>query len=642
MRFRTARAKAALGCWSALLCGGAFFSNVRTSEAALTSASAFRIDKVEKAPSVDGLPSEWPRDLIKLGSSVKGAPSAADLSAKAAITYDDKNFYFAVDVTDDVLRGGGDGDHVDWVVSIDGVTSTLSLHPGVPGKSAGKAMLGGTQLKDAKVVEAPRKGGWTLEASVPFTAIPGAASTRIGLRGAVLVHDADASSTVEAIVGSTAGADTLAPILTTSEQSLVDGMVKDKKLGEPSFELIANVTGDATKERVLVFGQHVAVVGPAYRSGSEFYWNDMSVAGSTMSIDRVDSRDFDGDGRAELFFVKRFTKSGQKTKRDVAHVYSFGANETADLVFQHEVGISNAKGSIKNEVSLTTDGAKPAILIKPGSAKGLDEKNYDEATEGSFDPLLLPWGTIDSQTYKWKGKGLSKVAEKTHAKPVAATPEAPKPIEGKAPPAEKPSADKNAENVHSLFKKDRKVKGTPKVDLFADCAEGTEAERVVLHGRDLAVFGPGFKKGAAYVFTTLPFAAAEDVKSVSAKDVTGDGKAELLVRGVLKAKGPNKEDVDREIEFVYRVSSEGVKRVFAAEVSRSIGKQQILGAISFAASKNQGKVTLSASKAVGFTKENYPFNQDAGAVGGIEPLLLPWSEKRELKYKWTGAAFEKE
>ena len=144
------------------------------------------------------------------------------------------------------------------------------------------------------------------------------------------------------------------------------------------------------------------------------------------------------------------------------------------------------------------------------------------------------------------------------------------------------------------------------------------------------------------MFTTLPFAAPEDVKSVSAKDVTGDGKAELLVRGVLKAKGPNKEDVDREIEFVYRVSSEGVKRVFAAEVSRSIGKQQILGAISFAASKNQGKVTLSASKAVGFTKENYPFNQDAGAVGGIEPLLLPWSDKRELKYKWTGAAFEKE
>jgi hypothetical protein len=602
---------------------------------------AFRIDKVDKAPTVDGLPSEWPRDLGKL-VAVKGAPSATDLAAKAAVTYDDKAFYVAVDVTDDVLRGGGDGDKVEWVVDIGGTTTTVTLVPGSPGKSAGKATIKGNAVKDAKVVEAPRKGGWSLEATVPFAAISGASSTRVAMKGGVFVHDADGSSTIEAVVGTTSKVDTLAPLLTTAEQSLVDGLVKEKKLGEPSFDLVANVTGDSLVERVVVFSQHLAVVGPGFRKGTEFYWNDMAVAGSSMTVDRVLTKDLDGDGKDEIVFVKRFTKSGQKTKRDVLQVMTFAGGETAEVVFQHEVGVENAKGSIKNEFSITTDGGKPAIVIKPGTAKGLEEKTYDEATEASFDPVLLPWGTIDSQTYKWKGKTLTKVAEKTHAKPAS---EPAKPIEGKAPPPEKanpkPKED-NSDKVLELFKKDRKITGAPKHDLRADCAEGSESERVVVFGRDVAVFGPGFKGGTSYVFTTLPIAAAADLKSVAVKDVTGDGKAEIVVRGILKAKGPNKEDVDREIEFVYRVSSEGLKRVFAAEVARSIGKQSIVGSIAYTSSKADRRVVLSAGKAVGFTKESYPFNQDAGAVQGIEPLILPWSDKKELRYKWTGSGFEKE
>ena len=627
-----------------LLAAGALtLVQVDPADAALAGSSALRIDKVEKAPTIDGVPGEWPRDLVKLGSAVKGAPSASDLAAKAAITYDDKNFYFAADITDDTLRGGGDGDKIEWIVSINGTKTTVTLTPGNPGKSAAKATTGGQAIKDAKVVEAPRKGGWSLEASIPFAGISGASSTRIGMKGAIFVHDADGSSTVEAIVGTTSSSETLAPILTTSEQSLVDGLVKEKKLGEPTFDLIANVTGDSTKERVLFFGNHMTVVGPMFRSGSEFYWNDMTVTGSTMTVERVESKDFDADGRDEILVVKKFVKSGQKTKREVAHLYTFGTGDTAEVVFQHEVGITNAKGSIKNELTITTDNGKAAIVIKPGAAKGLEEKNYDEPTEASFDSVLLPWGTVESRTFKWKGKTLTKVAEKTRA---AETKPAPsegktetKPVTGKAPPAE---TKVDAEKVHALFKKDRKAEGSPKFDLSGDFAAGSEAERAVVYGKDLGVFGPGFKNGSAYVFTTLPFGAAGDITKVSASDVTGDGKKELIVEGVLNAKGPNKEDVTRDVTFVYQVSTEGIKRVFAAEMKRSIGKQQILGTISFKLEKKVARVVLSSNKAVGFTKENYPFNQDAGPVGGVEPLLLPWSDTKELKFKWSGTAFAKE
>ena len=625
-----------------LLAASALTLGLQNADAALAGSSAFRIDKVEKAPTIDGVPGEWPRDLVKLGGAVKGTPSATDLAAKAAITYDDTHFFLAADITDDTFRGGGDGDKVEWIVSINGTKTTVTLTPGNPGKSAAKATAGGQAIKDAKVVEAPKKGGWSIEASIPFAGITGASSTRIGMKGAIFVHDADGSSTVEAIVGTTSSQETLAPILTTSEQSLVDGLVKEKKLGEPSFDLIANVTGNSTKERVLVFGNHMAVVGPAFRSGSEFYWNDMTVSGSTMTVERVESKDFDADGRDEIVIVKKFVKSGQKTKRDVAQVYTFGTGDTAEVVFQHEIGVTNAKGSIKNELTITTDSGKAALVIKPGTAKGLDEKNYDEPTEGSFDSVLLPWGTVDSRTFKWKGKTLTKVAEKTHAaaetKPEEGKTET-KPVTGKAPPAE---TKVDAEKVHALFKKDRKAEGSPKFDLSGDFAEGSEAERAVVYGKDLGVFGPGFKKGTSYVFTTLPFAATSDIKKVSATDVTGDGKKELVVEGVLNAKGPNKEDVARDVTFVYQVSAEGIKRVFAAELKRSIGKQQIIGAISFKMEKKVARIVLSSSKAVGFTKENYPFNQDAGPVGGVEPLLLPWSDTKELKFKWSGTAFSKD
>ena len=50
---------------------------------------------------------------------------------------------------------------------------------------------------------------------------------------------------------------------------------------------------------------------------------------------------------------------------------------------------------------------------------------------------------------------------------------------------------------------------------------------------------------------------------------------------------------------------------------------------------------VSPGKAKGFTKQTYPFDQDAGPVGGLEPLLLPWSGLGPVEYAWSGSAFER-
>jgi len=617
---------------------GAFVVGLAPAVATAAPAAPLRIDKVEKTPVIDGVPGEWPRELVRLSQTVKGSPAAADLSAKATISYDDKSIFVAVDVTDDVLVGGGDGDRVDLVVMIGASPQTVSLFPGQPGKSAGKATSKGSAISGAKVVEAPRKGGYSLEASIPWSAFDGAAQTRVGLKGGLFVSDVDSGSSVDATVGTASGTDSgsLGPLLTTCEQSLTDGLIKDKKLGAPSFTTITNVVGDSMKERVMVFDRFVVVLGPTYRGGKEYYFADMATSGHTLSVQRLETRDIDADGRDELVFTKRFTKSGSKTSRDVMHVLSFGTADTPEMVFQHEVGIQNAKGSITNEVSFGSDAGKVTLMVKPGTAKGLDEKSYDEPTESSFDAVLLPWGSVESKTYKWKGKGISKVAEKTRAKP---TSDAPKVITDVKPPPKQPAAPPKVDSakVYALYKKDRSIKSAAQFDVSGDIGDDSQAERVVQHDKEIAVFGPGHKSGSGYSFLTLAFANAADIKSVSLRDVTGDKKSEIVVRGILKSKGPKQEDVEREVELVFRVTSEGIKRIFGAEVGRAIGSNKIVGSISY----DSKAVVLAPGKAVGFTQKSYPFNQDTSAVGGLEPLLLPWGSAKTTTYKWSGSAFDK-
>src|SRR5688500_14824576 len=94
--------------------------------AAQANAAPLRIDKLDKLPSLDGVPGEWPRELGKL-VTVKGSGGAADLSGKAAVAYDDKDVYIAVDVTDDTFKGGTGGDRVEVVLVAGGTATTVTL-----------------------------------------------------------------------------------------------------------------------------------------------------------------------------------------------------------------------------------------------------------------------------------------------------------------------------------------------------------------------------------------------------------------------------------------------------------------------------------------------------------------------------------
>lgn len=600
--------------------------------------TALRASLLEpKAIKLDGLLKEW-APLSGMPYALKGRASKPDAEGRAAVAYDAANLYVAAEVTDDTLRAGAD--HIELVLGFPGGTvQEVELFPGDPGKSPGSARLkDGGAIAGARVIEAPISGGWSLEASIPWSAFPLAKSVRVGLRGALFFHDADGAAAIKNQLGTAPSAayPSLPPISTETEQALADGLVKDRSLkGAPRFNLLADVAGDSMKERVLVYDRYLVVLGSSFRKGTEYYYSDLGVDPDKGMLPSFELRDLTGDGQSELILRKRI---GTPTRyREQLQVLHFGNGDVPLPIFQHEIGVTTEAGSLTNEVSFLPDGAKTAIKITPGTARGFTVDNYREPTESSFDPVLLPWGAIASQTYKLSGKDFSRSAEEKQAAQEKTPDKAPPPSASlpKAPPP--PSASELLEKVYDLYKRDRGASGRPRFDLAVDVTADKQAERVLLHDRDLVMFGKGYKNGTGYTFLTLTqFAAGADILDLGARDLTGDGKAEIIVKGLLHTAAPREigGTIDREVVLVYQVNGDTLKRVFAAEIGRSLGGKRVQGTLRLL----PDGIELAPGKATEWTESSYPFGQDTSG-GGFEPLLLPWGGSKAVRYRWSGTGF---
>jgi hypothetical protein len=626
-----------------ILPGATALATFALAASASADGAALKADLIEaKSIKLDGVPKEWSA-LQPLAYAPKGKAGRPDIDAKAAISYDNANLYIAADVADDVLRGGG-GDHVQVVIGFPGgVTQEVLLYPGDPGKSPGSAKTrDGAPVSGAKVVEAPRGDGWSLEAIVPWAAFPQSKQVRVGLRGAIFVADVDAGAAVHNVVGTAPSAaySSLPALSIEPERALFEGLVRDKGIKTaPRYNTIADVAGDSMKERVLVFDRYLVVLGSNFRKGSEYYYSDLGVDPSTGMLPQFEIRDLTGDGQSEIVLRKRV---GTPTRfREVLQVLSFGNADVPVTLFQHEVGLTNEIGSVANDVSFLADGAKIAIKITPGTPKGFTASTYRESTETALDPLLAPWGTVASQTYRYGGATFSKTAEERQTAPEpAAQPAQPAAPSGPKPPPP-PSAGELVEKIYEGYRRDRGVAGRARFDLTADVTGDKQPERVVVHDRDLVVFGKGFKGGAGYTFISLPqFAAGSDIVDVSTRDVTGDGKADLVVKGLVHVNAPKASGVvDREVVLVFQIAGDALRRVFACEVARSMGKKRVQGSMQFVATGKDAEIELSPGKAIEWDERSYPFNQDYAPIGGIEPLLLPWGGNKPIRYRFTGNGF---
>jgi hypothetical protein len=139
----------------------------------------------------------------------------------------------------------------------------------------------------------------------------------------------------------------------------------------------------------------------------------------------------------------------------------------------------------------------------------------------------------------------------------------------------------------------------------------------------------------------MGFAKPEDVLDVTARDLTGDGKAEIIARGVVRAQASEdlgKAEVTRQALYIYSVISDRMQRVFAAETGRMLGENRVLAGIGFIPGDRGVSIELRPGRAVGWTERTYPFPEDTGLAGGLQPLPLPWA-KATRAFRFDGTAF---
>lgn len=610
------------------------------------------------APKVDGVLKEWTVPLTLLGVRVSGQTGSTDLGAAAALATDDTHLFVALDITDDKLVRtkalAETEDHVRLTLVFPGEaggasnTAEILLFPGDPGNVAGAVKRkGGGAIAGASLVEAPRAsgGGYSFEAKIPWASLPEGGKTRVGLRGAIRVYDNDGKG-IEGVVGNApeGPSDALPRVPIEAELSIDDTFATEKQLtGAPTIDVVADVAGDGLRERILVWDRWVVIAGPHYRGGKEFFFSDLGADKSRLSAIAV--RDVTGDGKPELLLRRK--EGAADNFREGFFVHGLGGDVLLSL-FSHEVGITTPSGSVSDDVKI----AGKELTVTIGAAKGFDAASFREPTQTTWQPMLLPWGAVKSRSFGWDGSTFAKLREEAQTPTTGASASSSgskTPAVAEPAPPRAPTADELLDSVLGLYRKDRKLgpREKPRFDLAANVAEGPENERFLVFGHDLVVFGKGFLGGTSYVSLSLAL-ADKDIVGVTTRDLDGDGRAEILVRGVQRLPAPKELDsakgaeVVREVVFVYRVDSAQRKltRVFAAETGLSVGDKRVASTLTFVpAGSGPGlDLVVGPGRANGFDAKSWPYKQDTAPVSGIEPLHLPWTDGT-TRYKWNGSVF---
>jgi hypothetical protein len=622
------------------------------------SPGTLRMDMLDKDTPVklDGVLSEWPA-RTNAGVVLKGGSQR--LAFSLAVQYDATRLYVGGDVTDASFfrtdRFADGEDHASLLIAFPTGGGSfgsyeVGLFAGKPGETEGQVRFIAPhrgQVAGSKIVEAPTAKGYSFEAVIPWSAFPESHTVRVGLRGAARYYDSDGSATARNVVatatGESSAPSSLPPLLTEPEESLLEGLLSPNNLSgtAPKVDLLADVAGDAMKERIAVFDHFIAICGPGYHGGKEYFYRDLGA-----ELVRLEAREITGRGKADIILRRRFpaTAGGSGgAAREWFEVWSLIGGDEPVTTFAHEISVTRGSQHVANSVHA----GKGDIEVAVEPAAGWDASSYQEPTASDVEPVLLPWGGVRSQSFRFDGSRFMKAREVKQAATVTpgATPALAvlKPAEPATPPQQR--GGDLARQLLDQYKRDRGVPADakPKVDISVNVDGDTRAERVVLMGRDIVVFGPGFNGGNQYAVITLQqFADPADVTDLTARDLTGDGAADLVVRGVRHVTAAGAADpVDVEGLFIYRVSSASISRVFSIETGRASGSKRVQGLVQFVPSKD-GKsfeIDVRPGRATGWNRKTYPWAQDQPGGGALEPLLLPWGGIPSLRYGWNGSQF---
>lgn len=617
--------------------------------------------------TLDGLLREWSgfgqlravdeRAGVTVGSGAwRGSD---DASFGYALARDDDGLWFAAELRDDLLvrsAGHADGDdHFSLALAVTAggrtVAYEVDVYPGEPGSFAGavRFRVGGRGAVDrAEVVEAPlpARVGLTVEARIPWSAVPELRANLATLRARVAYADADAprraapDSVIATGPGDGAHPEAL-PLVLGANAPPAPGALLDRFraengiTGAPRLDRTVDMAGDARPERVVVFPGYVAVVGPAVGEGGAYAFIRLPTRNADDLLD-VTVRDLTGDGRAEVALRQRVGTEGGFT-RELLTVYQLAEGASLQQVFTHEVGRAQGANRVSDRVTWEPAG----LRIEAGAPVGYTQATWPAATEAGVEAPLTPWSADRVRAYAWSASSRGFVVARREANAgVAAPVAASAPVAAPAADAPLPA---DLDGVLRLFREREGVAaGTaPSHRASGDVAEDAYAEQVLVFGRVLVVVGQRFYGGRSYYSVALPLNEGDAVLDLRLADLTGDGKREAVVRVrrnvTVQVQGAPITS-QREMLLAYAVAGERRGRVFGAEVARRVGDRSVVNEV--VSLGDNASVTLRSGSAQGWSAGTYSFHDVAPQ--GFFPLLLPWDPaSRQVTYRWNGSAFER-
>lgn len=624
------------------------------------------IDVVDRGGArvvLDGVLREWQGNLTALDDRAqltRGAPAWSgpdDASVGFCVARDGEALYLAAEVRDDQVvrtrahRPGEDA----LVLTIAFPNGRLwtawevAVMPGEPGSFAGAVQYRVPRVRalpGAQVVEAPLAGasGFTVEARIPFAALPGLRENLGSARMRLAYDDADrgGASTLSSGTGDVRRPQELPPTVaasaTVAAQSAdqVARFRRERNVTDaPVFDRSADAVGTSAPERFVAFPRHLLAFGRDLAGGTNYTFLEFPSGQVTGAM----LRDVTGDRRADVVVTLR-APSGA-FERELVHVYTLDASGAFQRVFARETARAQGERRVANAPSWS--GTRVTFAVT--EQRGFDASTWPESAEAGVDPPVTPWGPHRAQTYRWDESARSFVLERSDPNPAAQRAAAA--VAVAAPPApdepnEPAEAGPDVAGVLALFRQRERLPpdARPSHRATGDAAEDATPEQFFVFGRTLVLVGPRYQQGRAYSSVGLAMNEGDEVVSLRAADVTDDGKVEAVVtvrRAVtVQVRGAPLAS-RRDMVFVYSFDAARRGRVFAAEVARRVGGDAVVNRVVLPRGRRGNEIAVEVGNAAGWTRETYPFH-DAPAQG-FEPLLLPWDGARRATWRWTGTGF---
>lgn len=337
---------------------------------------AIRCDDQSNADlAVDGMLDDWKGNpvLARIGDPKDGA-------IELRCAWDGTSLGLSLDIADDhvvrVRSGKGHEDRVDISLSAGGKAIAIVVYPG-------NAMAKEKILAPAKtqVADSLQPKGFSIEAKIPASRVPGFSGSTPSFELRVSFHDADRA---------TGGDDTDLVLATTIDlgdrKDLLDDFLRQAHLKHADLRLDAMADLDPDrrgKERLVAGGTVIGVLTDQFAY--------VTLPAPTPSDVREVKLIPLGGGPLQIVeaIVRQSANGGS---RDLLMLWTVWSGQLQPLA-QIEVRKQQGANVLESEWKIVKSPHGPELLVTPKPAVGWTAETWNEQAVDDADPILLPWDT---------------------------------------------------------------------------------------------------------------------------------------------------------------------------------------------------------------------------------------------------------